>query len=190
MVDTPPNDSTTAEQRLPATPPDEGSRWRRRVAPLSAVVAVLFVVVDQITKSWAVASLDNGRIVHVVGSLQFNLSYNSGMAFGRGRGMGPVIGVIALVVVVYLLIGLRTQGSRLGAIAVGMVMGGAAGNVVDRLFRGSGWFRGAVVDFIDLRWWPVFNVADIGVTVGGLLLVVGSLFARPGRGTAAGRSEA
>ena len=60
-----------------------------------------------------------------------------------------------------------------------MVMGGAAGNVVDRLFRGSGWFRGAVVDFIDLRWWPVFNVADIGVTVGGLLLVAGSLFARP-----------
>ena len=62
-----------------------------------------------------------------------------------------------------------------------MVMGGAAGNVCDRLFRGSGWLRGSVVDFIDLRWWPVFNVADIGVTVGGLLLVVGSLFVRSDR---------
>jgi signal peptidase II len=90
-----------------------------------------------------------------------------------------VIGVVALVVIVYLLLGLRMEGSRLGMIAVGMVMGGAAGNVVDRLFRGEGWFRGAVVDFIDLQWWPVFNVADIGVTVGGLLLVIGSLFARP-----------
>lgn len=174
MADTPPSEA--AQQS--ASESARGGARRRRIEPLSALVALLFVIVDQITKSWAASSLKDGHVVHVVGSLQFNLSHNSGMAFGRGRGFGPVIGVIAIVVVVYLLIGLRTQGSRLGAVAVGMVMGGAAGNVVDRLFRGSGWFRGAVVDFIDLRWWPVFNVADIGVTVGGLLLVLGSLFAR------------
>lgn len=152
--------------------------WRRRVHPLSLAVAALVLAVDEGTKSWAVSRLSNGRVVHVIGSLQFNLSYNSGMAFGRGKGLGPVIGVVALVVVVYLLIGLRTEGSRLSTVAVGMVMGGAAGNVCDRLFRGTGWFRGSVVDFIDLRWWPVFNVADIGVTVGGLLLVIGSLWMR------------
>ncbi|CAB4691056.1 unannotated protein [freshwater metagenome] len=148
---------------------------------LSLIVAAVTLALDEITKSWAVARLSGGRVVHVLGSLQFSLSYNSGMAFGRGQGLGPVIGVVALVVIVYLLIGLRTEGSRLSTIAVGLVMGGAAGNVCDRLFRGSGWFRGSVVDFIDLRWWPVFNVADIGVTVGGLLLVVGSLFLRSDR---------
>jgi len=156
---------------------------------LSVAIAIVVVILDQITKTWAVSSLDDGRIVRVVGSLQFNLSYNSGMAFGRGQGFGPIIGVVAIVVVVYLLIGLRTHGSRLGTIAVGMVMGGAAGNVVDRLFRGSGWFRGAVVDFIDLQWWPVFNVADIGVTVGGVLLVIGSLFARPQAGGESGAAS-
>jgi signal peptidase II len=61
------------------------------------------------------------------------------------------------------------------------VVGGAAGNVCDRLFRGEAWFRGAVVDFIDLQWWPVFNIADIGVTVGGILLVVASIWGRPRR---------
>ena len=80
--------------------------------------------------------------------------------------------------VVYLLVGLRSESSRLSLVAVGMVMGGAAGNVADRLFRGRGWLHGSVVDFIDLRWWPVFNVADIGVTVGGVLLVIGSLLVR------------
>lgn len=190
MVESPPNGGPSPEPTDAAPVSVQRSSWRRRIEPLSVAVAVAFLAVDQITKSWAVSALHHGRIVHVVGSLQFNLSHNSGMAFGRGRGLGPVIGVVALVVVVYLLIGLRTQGSRLGAIAVGMVMGGAAGNVVDRLFRGSGWFRGAVVDFIDLRWWPVFNVADIGVTIGGLLLVIGSLFARPGRATSDGSAGA
>jgi signal peptidase II len=52
------------------------------------------------------------------------------------------------------------------------VCGGAAGNVVDRLFRGDGWLHGAVVDFIDLQWWPVFNIADAAITVGAVLLLV------------------
>jgi signal peptidase II len=170
MTDTPEPEASVTRPRV--------SGWRRRVHPLSLAVAALLLLVDEGSKSWAVSRLSNGRTVHVLGSLQFNLSYNSGMAFGRGKGLGPVIGVVALVVVVYLLIGLRTEGSTLSSIAVGMVMGGASGNVCDRLFRGSGWFRGSVVDFIDLRWWPVFNVADIGVTLGGLLLVVGSLWLR------------
>ena len=173
---------TTEPER--SEPAPRRRSWGRRIHPLSAIVAALVMAVDEATKSWAVSRLSNGRVVHVVGSLRFNLSYNSGMAFGRGKGLGPVIGVVALVVVVYLLIGLRTEGSKLSTVAVGMVMGGAAGNVCDRLFRGGGWFRGSVVDFIDLRWWPVFNVADIGVTVGGLLLVVGSLWFRGDKASA------
>jgi len=154
---------------------------RRRIDRLSLALAAVWVAFDQITKSWAVSRLSGGRTVDVVGSLRFNLSFNSGMAFGKGQGLGPILGVIALVVVVYLLLGLRVDGSRLGVIAVGLVVGGAAGNVCDRLFRGEAWFRGAVVDFIDLQWWPVFNIADIGVTVGGILLVVASIWGRPRR---------
>lgn len=152
------------------------TRRRRRVAPLSLGVAAVWLAIDQITKSWAVSRLSDNRVIEVIGSLQFSLSYNSGMAFGRGQGLGPIIGVVALLVVVFLLVGLRVEGSRIGMFAVGLVVGGAAGNVVDRLLRGDRWFRGAVVDFIDLQWWPVFNIADIGVTVGGLLLVVSSVW--------------
>ena len=110
MTDNPPSEAPNGGDtgRRPA------GRWGRRVQPVSLAVAAAFLLADQLSKSWAVASLKNERVVHVIGSLHFNLSYNSGMAFGRGRGMGPIIGVIALVVVVYLLIGLRTSGSRLG----------------------------------------------------------------------------
>ena len=169
-----------AEDNSPDTATESPPSRRRRVEPLSLWVAATWVALDQITKSWAVSRLSNGRVIDVVGSLRFNLSFNSGMAFGRGQGLGPIIGVVALVVVVFLLVGLRVEGSRLGVVAVGLVVGGAAGNVVDRLVRGDAWFRGAVVDFIDLQWWPVFNIADIGVTVGGLLLVVTSVL-RPRR---------
>jgi signal peptidase II len=85
-------------------------------------------------------------------------------------------------VVAALLVSLRRQTSPYGTIAVGLVIGGAAGNVIDRLFRSPGWLRGAVIDFIDLQWWPIFNVADMAITVGGLLLVFGSVVgSRQGR---------
>jgi signal peptidase II len=101
------------------------------------------------------------------------------MAFSQGRGLGPVIGVLALVVVVVLLASLRKGGSVLSAVAVGLVIGGAAGNVVDRLFRAGegGFLSGRVVDFIDLQWWPVFNVADAAVVIGGILLLVSTALA-------------
>ena len=153
-----------------------GVRRRQSLTALTVIVAIIVVVVDQLTKSWAVSNLDD-HDVHVVWTLRFHLSFNSGMAFSQGRGFGPLIGVIALVIVVVLLVSLRTGGSRLTAVAVGLVVGGAAGNIIDRLFRsGSGVLGGAVVDFIDLQWWPVFNVADACVVVGGVLLLVSSLF--------------
>lgn len=128
------------------------------------------MALDQITKHWAVSSLNDGRVVDVLGSLRFNLSFNSGMAFSQGTGIGPIIGVIGMLVVVYLLIGMR-RSSVSGAVFVGLVAGGAAGNIVDRLFRGEAWLHGAVVDFIDLQWWPVFNIADAAICIGGALLV-------------------
>jgi signal peptidase II len=136
----------------------------------SLAVAGGVVALDQITKHWAVSSLNDGRIIDVLGSLRFNLSFNRGMAFSQGTGIGPFIGVLGILVVLYLLIGMR-KSSVSGAVFVGLVAGGAAGNIVDRLFRGEAWLRGAVVDFIDLQWWPVFNIADAAICIGGALLV-------------------
>lgn len=149
-------------------------------APIAAVVVVL----DQLTKWWAVRTLDT-RNIDVVWTLRLNLSFNSGMAFGSGRGWGPVIGVVALVVIVVLLLNLRKESGRLTDIAVGLIVGGAIGNVLDRLFRSPGWLRGSVVDFIDFQWFPIFNVADMGITIGGFLMVAASWWSartEPARG--------
>lgn len=135
-------------------------------------IACGVVVLDQLTKTWAINALDDGRIIHVIWTLQFALGFNSGMAFSQGEGIGPIIGVIALIAVVVLLVSLRRTGSVMSSLGVALVCGGAAGNVVDRLFRGDAWLRGAVVDFIDFQWWPVFNIADAAITVGAVLLLV------------------
>ena len=141
---------------------------------VTAVVALAVVAADQVTKHWALNALDSGRVIDVLGSLRLNLAFNTGMAFAKGQGIGPLIAVVGLLVIAYLLVGLRRE-SRSGAIFVGLVAGGAAGNIIDRLFRGRGWFHGAVVDFIDLQWWPVFNVADSAISVGAVLLVLSAL---------------
>jgi signal peptidase II len=142
----------------------------------SVLIAIVIVVLDQLTKAWAVSALDD-RDIDLFWTLRFHLTRNSGMAFSRGEGLGPVIGVLALIVVAALLVSLRRQAGAAGTVAVGLVVGGAAGNVVDRLFRSPGWLRGAVVDFIDLQWWPIFNVADMAISCGGLLLILGSFSA-------------
>ncbi len=145
----------------------------------TALTAVTIVVADQATKHLALNALGNGRTIDIVGSLRFNLAFNKGMAFAKGQGIGPIIAVVGLIVVAYLLIGLRRD-TKPGAVLVGMVAGGAAGNIIDRLFRGDAWLRGAVVDFIDLQWWPIFNIADAAIVLGAGALVVASLVpARP-----------
>jgi signal peptidase II len=153
---------------------------RRRGAALLAACAFAVVGVDQLTKAWAVSHLDDHDI-DLVGSLRFHLERNSGGAFSLNRGRGGIVAVGALLVVVGVIwFGRSMIESRWGAVAVGLVLGGALGNLVDRVLRdGSGFLGGAVVDFIDAQWWPVFNVADIAVTIGGVLLVLVS--SRPSR---------
>ena len=145
--------------------------------PLTFAVAALVVVLDQVTKRWVLSSLTASAPRHVIWTLQWNLSFNSGMAFSKGQGIGPIIGLAALVVVVMIALSVRDNSSRVVAVAAGLVMGGAVGNLGDRLFRGRGWLHGSVIDFIDFRWFPIFNVADIGVNVGGALFVLWALFA-------------
>ena len=145
----------------------------RSVAPLTIAVAVAVVVVDQLTKWWAVHTLDD-RDIDLFWTLRFHLSLNTGMAFSRGQNWGPLIGVVALVIVVVLLLSVKRTSSRLNEITVGLIIGGAVGNIVDRLIREPYWLRGGVVDFIDFQWFPIFNVADMAITIGGALLILTS----------------
>jgi signal peptidase II len=168
--------SDTAPPHEPEAPAAVPPAVARRIMRLGLVVAAVWFALDQVTKAWALEALDDGHIIDVVGSLRFRLTFNTGMSFGQGKGWGPVLSVVALVVVVVLLVSLRRQGSKVSALGVGLIVAGALGNVTDRVFRSDdGFLRGGVVDFIDLQWWPVFNVADIGITVGAVLLVLASL---------------
>jgi signal peptidase II len=146
------------------------SRWR---APL--VIAAIVVLLDQLTKHWAVNALADNHVIEVFWTLQFNLAFNSGMAFGRGTGFGPVIAVVATGVLVWLLTSLRSEGSKLSAFGMGCVIGGAAGNLIDRFFRDDAWLQGSVVDFIDFQWFPIFNIADIAVNVGAAALILNAV---------------
>jgi signal peptidase II len=154
--------------------------WR---VPLAIAGAI--VLVDQLTKHWAVNELADGETIHVVWTLQLNLAFNSGMAFSRASGFGPIIAVVATLVIVWLLASLRGGSSWLGAFGMGCVIGGAAGNLIDRMFRDEAWLRGSVVDFIDFQWFPIFNVADIAINVGAAALILnGILLSRRSRAAA------
>ena len=146
-----------------------------KTSRMSLLISAVIVLLDQISKAWALRDLADGRIIHVIWTMQFNLTYNRGMAFSRGTGIGPIIGVIGLVVVALLLLSLRRADNALTRVATGLIIGGAVGNILDRLFRGSGWMRGAVIDFIDFQWWPVFNIADMAIMIGAATMMVAML---------------
>lgn len=148
------------------------SRWGSwsRLA-IASVVAAVVVLVDQLTKSWAVSRLSHGPI-HVVGPLDFELQRNTGSAFSLFQGEAAVLVVIAVVLVgVLLVVAVRAPTSG-RAIVLGLILGGALGNLADRLFRGG---HGAVIDFIALHVWPTFNVADSCIVIGCVLLIVSLL---------------
>ena len=136
------------------------------------------VVADQLTKQWVLNALSDGKVVKLFWTLQFNLVFNSGMAFSQGQGVGRIIGVLAIFVVIGLLMSLRDAKVLATVIGTGLLVGGATGNILDRLFRGGGWMGGSVVDFIDLQWFPVFNVADSAVTVGAGFFILGAFMTR------------
>ena len=148
-----------------------------------ALLIGLVILLDQVTKSWAVSALADGRVIHVIGSLQFSLGFNSGFAFSQGQGMGPLVGIFAIIAVLFLLRAVRKATTQLSAMALCAIVAGALGNIVDRIFRGEGWLHGRVVDFIDVQWWPVFNVADSSITVGACALIAAMLMeSRNGKG--------
>ncbi|MBM46169.1 MAG: signal peptidase II [Acidimicrobiaceae bacterium] len=157
-----------------------------RTSPRSlwiAISAVFVVAADQATKYWAVSALSD-QTIQVVWKLRFHLTANTGFAFSTGQGLGPILGLVAFAIVVVLW-RMRSRFSGAGTtLALGLVLGGACGNLIDRAMREPGWGRGAVVDFIDLQFWPVFNVADMAIVFGVLLLSI--LMWREQRGATSG----
>ncbi|HEX2382281.1 MAG TPA: signal peptidase II [Acidimicrobiales bacterium] len=142
-----------------------------RLTTLVIGVAALVVVLDQLTKWWALRALDD-RDIDLFWTLRLHLVENSGAAFSLAGGRGGLVALLAIAVVIALIAFGRAIDTKVGAVALGLVLGGAAGNILDRVFRdGNGFLGGAVIDFVDLQWWPVFNVADAAVTIGGLIIV-------------------
>jgi signal peptidase II len=143
-------------------------------------VAAGVVAVDQLSKLWALRALDDGPI-DVVGSARLALTTNRAGAFGLGGSYVPFLALGALALVIWMVTTGEATRRPLAAVAAGLVLGGAAGNLLDRIFRSPGFLRGAVIDFVDLRWWPVFNLADAAITCGCILLLLAGLRGhRPG----------
>jgi len=137
---------------------------------LAVVVGIVVAAVDQLSKAWAVNALTDGPIVVIPGVLQFRITFNTGASFSILSNQGPILAVVAIGVIITIMVVLGDASRRIEAVALGLVLGGSLGNLLDRVFRGDGWFNGAVVDFIDVG---VFtnNIADIALFVGvGLLL--------------------
>ncbi|MBC95905.1 signal peptidase II [bacterium] len=134
--------------------------------------SLVVLMLDQITKSIAVAKLEPSDPIELFWTLQLNLIRNAGASFSIGRNLTPVIATIAIIAsVVIAYLGLTETNLKIKFL-FGVVFGGVLGNVADRIFRrGDGFLSGEVVDFIDLQWWPIFNFADVALVVGLPLLL-------------------
>lgn len=159
-----------------ATAPAATRRAPVKRVLVAAAVAAGVVVVDQLTKWWALDRLSHGSI-HLVGPLSLTLTRNRGSAFSLFQGQAPLLVTVAVVLVVVLLLVARAAPGAGRAAAIGLIVGGAIGNLADRLFRSD---HGAVVDFIALHLWPTFNVADSCIVVGTILVAVSVLRGSPG----------
>ena len=142
---------------------------------LAVTVAAGAIVVDQVTKIWAVVALDDGPIRLIGDVIRLRLTRNSGAAFSSFQGFGPIIGVAAVGVVGLILWMLNRPLRRVEIVGLGLVLGGAIGNLLDRMFRGDGFLDGPVVDWIDPSFFPAFNGADSAITIGVVLLLLGAL---------------
>lgn len=184
-----PSEPDTSSQMSAGEPVETGGALRPRRVFLLAAVALLVLVIDLVTKIVAVRHLEWREPVRVLDGLVYiQLIRNPGAAFGMATGMTWLLTLIAIGVVVAIIRVAGRLRSRGWAVALGLVLGGALGNLVDRLFRYPGVLRGWVIDFIsvlapDGRIWPVFNAADSAICTGGALLVLLALLGRELDGT-------
>jgi signal peptidase II len=155
------------------------ARTRRLLALYGIAAAVL--ALDQLIKHLVVSNLAGRPPVDVIGNfVQLRYTTNSGGAFSLLTGAPLFFGVMALVIIGGIIYASRRAQPLSMQVVLGLILGGALGNLADRLFRGDGLLRGEVVDFVKVGIWPVFNLADSCIVVGGLLLAI--LLGRAERG--------
>lgn len=137
------------------------------------------VLLDVATKIWAVHELSDGPVDLVGDDVRLHLARNTGGAFSLFQGFTPLLAIVAATVAYFLVRTVRRTHDTLLVVALSLVLGGALGNLVDRVFRSPGFLRGAVVDFVDVGGFPTFNVADASITIGAVLVIVWAI--RPER---------
>jgi signal peptidase II len=189
--------SEHASQRSgPSGPPGEApSAATAPKVRLLSLIAVAVLAADIVTKVVAVAQLENREPVEILGGLVYlQLVRNPGAAFSFATGYTWVLTIVAIVVVGVIVRVARRLRSTGWAVALGLVLGGALGNLTDRLFRSPGPLHGHVVDVVSLfapdgRVWPVFNLADSSIVSGGVLLVLLALLGKELDGTRTARKR-
>lgn len=152
-----------------------------RVRKASIVIVTIAVALDQLTKSWAASRLARGPVSIVGSTVELRLTRNPGSAFSVVTSAAPFLAVLAVILSIVLVRMVRRSPDTWTVVALSLVLGGAFGNLCDRIFRAPGVLRGAVVDFVHVGWWPSFNVADSCISVGAVMLVVAAFRAAPTR---------
>ena len=185
----------TAEPTAASASASFASRHRRALIVL-ACVAVGAIVLDHLAKQWAIDTLltrlQSGEgPIQVIGSIvQLTYTENTGAAFSMGTGYTWIFSIIAIVVAIVILRTARKLGSVGWAIALGGLLGGLTGNLIDRFTREPGFGRGYVVDFIQFPNFPVFNIADSFITCSAVLMVLLTLFGIDYRGASSPTPDA
>jgi signal peptidase II len=137
------------------------------------LTALVVISIDLATKAWAVARLENQSDIKVIGEiLKFSFVRNPGAAFSFGTSVTWVFTLIAIAVSIAILVISKNVTNKPWAIALGGLLGGAVGNLIDRIFRSPEVFHGHVVDFISVPNYPMFNISDSAVVLSALAMVI------------------
>lgn len=157
----------------------------------TGLVALIVIGIDQLTKTWVLRSIGASERIEVLGPVSFIRRFNNGAAFSLGSGNGLTAWVATVMIVVVVVAIVRhllspKENSPVAAdwrwwVALGLIVGGGLGNQLDRMFRSGGWNHGSVVDFVDVGFWPVFNVADSALSIGCVVVAILLLFDSPRR---------
>lgn len=157
---------------LSPSDPVTGHRSTRRLRGLFGIVALTAYLLDLGTKQWALGVLHDGDIPVLGDWFSLHLTFNPGAAFSTGTRFTVVFTFLAVVAVLVVLWLSRRLGSPLWAVGLGLLLGGVAGNLTDRLVRDPAPLRGHVVDFLMLPHWPVFNLADVCINAAAGIIIL------------------
>lgn len=147
---------------------------RGRQLLTAATIVMAAIALDQVTKEWALNRLSGNRTVDFfLPTVEFDLAFNSGFSFSTGSGSGDIVGLVVIGLCAFLIWSIVRETRARRSVLYAIILGGALGNLLDRIFRADdGFLSGEVIDFIDVEWYAVFNIADIFVVCGCIAFVI------------------